>query len=360
MMFKKIGLYSLLMIASMGSLRANDSWAAYSDNDDGCSTVVNWHTSSPPSVSSDSSETFFTDTNLTVSLSYLYLKPTTDDTFFVIKSPTETVDPKGQRINSDLGFYSGFRASAQYEFCNCKKGLELSYTRLGCEGSKTVSGDFLWAIVGTADLVVSFENYKGTATAKTKLFYQRIDGLYNQQVFNNCGLDIALMFGLEAAELRLKQEYFYDDGTLLGVTEDFSRVSGVGPQIGISFGYEIYRNSNSSCPKVLSFNVVSSGSLLVGICATEQENEVSGVKTTEVTDDKTWRFVEALHIRAGLNYEMSFSCFLAILEIGYEFNNYPRGQTMTAFTDNLAHALCYTTYYNFDLQGLYISASARF
>lgn len=82
---------------------------------------------------------------------FLYLFPSVEDTYFVIKSPNMNPVPTGERINNDFDFHPGFRVGGAYAFCQGARSIHGAYTRLCVTEKKTVSGDFLWATLGTAD-----------------------------------------------------------------------------------------------------------------------------------------------------------------------------------------------------------------
>lgn len=328
-MLKKLGLCALLMTACIGSLVANDG-----------SPHRRW------SIGAD----------------YLYLKPSVDDTYFVIDSPILTDFPNGTRENNDFNFHSGYRINAAYEFCDCNRALQVSYSHLGFSQSRTVAGNFLWATVGRADTVSSFEHYAGTATSNLDYLYQRLDVLYAQQVFDCCKLDVAVQFGLEFAELKLNEDVAYVNnvGPVTNTTAMHSKVSGVGPQVGLALGYQLYERCGCACPGLLSFNVVTSGSLLAAKSKASEFDTAAGVTITDVSDSSTWRVIPALHLRAGFSYDMCFSCLDASIEIGYEFNSYLRGLSRLSFADDVADGRCDSLYYDFDLQGLYVGVNVSF
>lgn len=294
-----------------------------------------------------------------LSADYLFLKPTFDDTYFVIKSPQTTTFPNGRRENNDFDFESGFRVGAKYALCDCASEAEISYTWLGASEKKVVSGDFLWGTIGRADFASAFENYTGSAGSKLHLLYQRLDALYSQEIYNCCGLDFYLQFGLETAYLRLNEQYEYLNVTTLGEIDQRSKTWGVGPQLGIALDYEL---CECTCflPGTLSLNVVSSGSILASETSTNERNILAGTSLLNVSDRNTWRTIPAFHSRVGLNYDVPYSCFDINFEIGYEFSSYLRALSRVSFPDDVADGLASTNYYNFDVQGLYVSASVRF
>lgn len=330
-MFKKLSLFALALTSSLGSLCADDYLSDYN------SSNTQWR----------------------VTGEYLYLLPTVDDTGFVIDSPVTTTYPNGKRKDNDANFHSGYRVGAGYTFCGCNNELLASYTHLQFDQSKKVSGDFLWATVGRPDLTSLFEDYAGTASSKLDFLYQRLDGLYSHQLYDNCGLNFAFLFGLEAVELRLKERYTYESATFLGTVHQKSRVEAIGPQIGFAANYQLYKHCGCM-PGTLSLNVLSSASLLAADNKVKVNNTLDGETLLDVSNSKSWRVIPALHASVGISYDMPISCYEASIGVSYEFSSYLRGRTGIIFADDVADSLSYNNYNNFDIQGLAVSASFRF
>ncbi len=310
--------------------------------------------------------------NWQVSGDYLYLMPTVDDTYFVLESAATTTFPNGERIQNNFGFHSGYRLGVEYSFCNPEREFQVFYSRLNMEQKKTVAGEFLWATVGRPDMTSSFENYQGTASSNLNLLYQRIDGLFSQQMIDSSGLTLSLTPGLEFAYLRLDEHYAYQVNTgALGVAIQKGKTWGVGPQMGFEFDYDLYKTpfsqqqTDSTAPKnparhTLSVEGFFSGSILASRSTASNYNSLTGVTLLDVKDQATWRVVPVLHARAGLNYAVHWNRMGLGLGAGYEFSTYIRGRTTTSFPDDVADGLCSTEYYNFDVQGLYVSAAFSF
>lgn len=178
-MFKHLQYCALALVTCTGSLAANFYDQGYSNdcyeqpprwlNNDCCYGQNNY--------------------SWKIGADFLYLKPSVDDTYFVIGSPVTTAFPNGTRYHNDFEFTPAFRVFGGFSFCDCNKEIVLSYTRLSQTQQRTITGDFLWATIGRADLVSAFENYTGSASSDLDLLYQRIDALYSQQVANCCGLN---------------------------------------------------------------------------------------------------------------------------------------------------------------------------
>lgn len=291
---------------------------------------------------------------------YLYWQPSVDDTYFVIDSPVTTTFPNGKKRNNDFNFHSGYRVGGAFLFCDCEREVQITYTNLNFTQNKEIAGDFLWATVGRADLVSSFENYAGTADSGLKFTYQNVDAFYAQQLYDCCGLDFGVQIGLEAVELKLHETYAYTSDASTALIHQHCKTNAIGPKIGFAIGYEIYKGDSCGCPGTLSLNVLTSGSLLAADTKTTVDNVLGGETILDVSDKKSWRVVPALHARAGLNYDMEFSCVDASLEIGYEFTSFLRGLSRQSYPDDVADGLTFNNYYNFDMQGLYVSGSVTF
>lgn len=289
---------------------------------------------------------------------YLYLMPTVDDTYFVISSPETTTFPNGKRINNEFNFDSGYRVGGVYAFCECDREISVAYSYLSNKRNKTVTGDFLWATLGNPDFASSFENYTGTAHSHLNLRYERLDALFAQKVYDCCDLSLRLQFGLEYAQLKLHENHTYES-TVIGTTSQNSKAWGVGPQLGVEVDYQICQFYDCM-PGILSFNVISSGSILAGETKTSVTNVLTGATILDVSDRKGCRVIPAFHTRFGFNYATCLCGYGMNIEVGYEFNSYYRGLARTVFPDDVADGLCTTQYYNYDVQGLYVSASVSF
>ena len=122
---------------------------------------------------------------------FLYLLPSTDNSYFVIDADASNTLPVGQRENNDFDFAPGFRIGAAYGFCNCNRNVQAYFSRIDTTQNKTLTGDFLWATTGNPDLASAFENYGGSANSHRNLLYERGDFLFAQQIVNCCGLKIS-------------------------------------------------------------------------------------------------------------------------------------------------------------------------
>lgn len=289
--------------------------------------------------------------NWGASIDFLYLKPSVDDTFFVVKASEAQEVPSGQKHNNEFGFKPGFRIGGVYALCDCNQELQVYYTRLSANHRKSVSGNFLWRPGSTAAATVGFA---GGAESNLHTLYQRVDANFAQQTYSCCGLDVYLQLGLEFASFHLKERHNY---TLTGngsfSNHQQSKSCGLGPQLGMALEYELC-DCSEYLPGSWSITGLASGSLLAS--QNKLRNQQTGLN---LRDQNTWRLVPALHARIGLNYATTIDCYEANLEVGYEFNSYLRGLTRNGFPNSLAN-LNPVGHYNYDLQGLYVSASVQF
>lgn len=292
---------------------------------------------------------------------FLYLLPTLDDTYFVLNSGLSTTFPNGKRENNDFGFKPGFRVGAEFACCNSHRTVQALYSRLSASENRTVTGSHLWATLGRPDLTGAFENYSGSASSELKLLYQNAELNCSHQMVNSHGTYLYIQPGVEFGYFRLKEEYNYQTESALGSIDQQSKVWGVGPQLGIGLDYSIYQGK-ISCSTVQSFSMTSlfSGGILMSRGMTKNVQTLGTVTQLSMQDELTWRTIPALRARVGLNYLIHASKFGFAVGIGYEFNTYVRALSRVNFTDDVADGLCNTEYYNFDIQGLYVSGAFSF
>ena len=293
---------------------------------------------------------------------FLYLLPTVDDTYFVLNSGSSTTFPNGERENNDFSFSPAFRVGIEYAGCDKKRELEAFYARLSTDQNSTISGAHLWATLGRPDLTSNFENYNGTASSDLHLLYQNAEIHFSQQILNSYETYLYIKPGIEFAYFRLHENYAYQiTGVSLGTITEKSKTWGVGPQIALSLDRNLYQG-NLSCNTQHALSVTSTfaGGILMSRGATQHSQVSSGATLLDIHDKFTWKTIPALHARMGLNYLIQTSKCGIALGVGYEFNTYIRALTRTSFPDDVADGLCTTDFYNFDVQGLYVSASISF
>ncbi len=300
-----------------------------------------------------------------IEAAFLYLQPSVEDTYFVIDdfviNPLEFRPVDSLRINNDFDFHPGFRVGGVYRLCHGDRALRAHYTRLSERQRKLVAAEILWATVGSPDFLSQFGRYLGTAFSDLNILYQSVDGLLEQKIANICGLNIYLQGGFEYAYIRLQEHltYFVTNISRLGEVTQNTFSNGIGPQLGFGIDYEICRTP-CPFPSSLSISASTSGSILATRTCQSFGETLNDTPFNSSQDEPARRLISALHARLGLNCELLFPCWVVLFEIGYEYNSYYRAITRIAFTDDGADALCFTDYYNFNTQGLYLSLGMRF
>jgi hypothetical protein len=306
--------------------------------------------------------------NWRLSGDFLYLLPTFDDTYFVLENSVFAPYPSHIRKNNDFGYSPGFRVGAEYAFCDTRREFQAFYSHLNSSEKKTVTGDHLWAAVGDPDIANVFENYSGSAASNLNVMYQHLDVNFSQQALTSYGMRFYIQPGVEYAYLRLREKYtFIKDNARFpskAKIDEKSQFWGVGPQVGLVLDYN-FLHETLSCSATHAFSILAqfSGSLLVGHAKTKNRQEGTfpiAIVIADILDQHTTRTIPALHARVGLNYNISGTAAGGALEIGYEFNSYLRALARSTSTDTFADGKYLTDYYNFDVQGLYVSAKLSF
>jgi hypothetical protein len=299
------------------------------------------------------------------SADFLYFMPTVDDTYFVINSPiVGDFTLLGTRSNNNFGFNPGFRVGAEYAFCQTRRDIQVFYSYLHAEQTRTISGDNMWATVGSASFSTPFSDYVGTSSAKLKLLYQRLDFNISQHIIDAHGFNLYVQPGFEYAYLRLQQNYGYNAEDLFpGTVYQQSREWGIGPQLGMGFDSNLYQGSlNAKCSiaHAIAVSGLFSSSLLTGQGRTWELDIREGDVTNDLRDKLAWRVIPAMHARVGLAYLVHGSSMGASLDVGYEFNTYIRGLAKAIYSSSPSKSNAVTNYYNFDIQGLDISIAFTF
>lgn len=294
-----------------------------------------------------------------VTAEFLYMAPSFDDNYFVIKSPVTSTNPNGQRDFNSVGFNPGFRIGGALDLDSCGRQIEIYYTRLRADHTKTVRGDFLWATQGRPDIASVFDNYSGLARSYVDALYQRIDADVIQAVCLNNGLSVSFLAGLEWAYLDVVENINYISAVNNAFIGQESKIWGIGPQVGFILGYHLWDNS-CSCPGTLSFVARSTVSLLASNDQAKSHDVLNSEAQLDVRNAASWRVIPALHLRLGLNYLMQISCYDVGFEIGYAFDSYIRGYTRQTYLDDIADALTINHYGDFDLQGLYVNGTFKY
>ena len=286
----------------------------------------------------------------------LYWKPAVDDTYFAIASSPDTpLFPQGRRIHNDFSYKTGFRVFA----ANGDTGLQVRYTRLRAIEHKTIQSTNFFATVGNPLFFSAFNNVLGSGFSSEDLLYQSLEGNFQIQL-GGCSFDCDPFVGIQVAYIRLREHvnYVNDTADFTGTVKRKVRSWAVGPQFGIDFYYPLVCFPGlCSDRRVIAFTLLASGGILVSDTKSKYFDQIFKTGLTfpaiDVHDRFTWRVIPMWNARLGLNYTAQFLCGGIAFEIGYEFINYLRALTRTAFADNVDASFTVTKHYNFSAHGLY-------
>ncbi|MCB1114033.1 MAG: hypothetical protein KDK62_04690, partial [Chlamydiia bacterium] len=286
---------------------------------------------------------------------YLNLKPTVDDTNFVIDNDGGFVSNfapypliAGERRNNDFGYNPGYRLKAAYDLCECDASLSASYSYLKATTSKEVFSTVLSPSIGQPLFVQDFYAFEGVATSHNMARYRSADALYNQLVYSDCGLHVGVFLGVEATEIKFRQkaEYLTDEDDV-GTVIYRCKTEGIGPKLGFNLYYPIFSLDCCYLPGEFGLNVRGSGSLLYSRTKTRAFNDaVNDTEETatlymDVNNEKTRRFIPVLHSRIGISYDFELGCRAAMIEVGYEFTSYLRAISRTQYPDYFGASYSY-------------------
>ena len=237
------------------------------------------------------------------SAGWLFLRPTVDNTYFVIESVASTPFPNGTRLNDEFGYESAFRVGAAYKFRETNRVFQVNYTRLDSDASKTVAGDFLWASAGRADFTSAFENYAGTASSSLEVSYDRLEVSFSQPwpVYRD---NIFFRYGLEYANIDFSQRNVFTSSVTTGTVSREAQAIGVGPEFGIGIDHSLGPLDRwTPGGGKLSMNMWTTASLLIGQSNGHASNMLGDVPLLDVFDDNASRLIPALHARLRLELQ---------------------------------------------------------
>ncbi|MEI8124512.1 MAG: Lpg1974 family pore-forming outer membrane protein [Parachlamydiaceae bacterium] len=306
---------------------------------------------------------------------YLYMKPLVDDSYFVIKSPnTVNIDHDilvGEEKNNEFDFSSGYRVGISYTFCESDSEIALFYTQLDANHNRTISGDILSPTIGIEEYFFFASHYKGIATSKLGIQYQRADGVFAQRVYQKNNFDLRAIFGIEYAGLNGNENIHYSPNSVIpneftssnSLLKKTSKTWGIGPEVGVDFNYELYRFSDC-LPSSLNVNFLSTGSILLSRCKSTSEmvyTVLTGTYNYDVQQEKSTRIIPAFHARLGFNYDFHLCDFEGSIGVGCEFNTYIKALMSTINSSFYGYTgLTNTEYNDFVAQGFFANLSVKF
>ncbi len=303
---------------------------------------------------------------------YLYLQPSVDDTYFVIESrtppPGDTFEPIliGEAKSNQFNFASAYRVGVEYAFCECNRGFGIYYTNLDTSHRRRVADNFLTPTRGIEDFELNMLEYRGRAYSKISVDYQSLDLLVNENIYQCCGLDFSVLWGLELTKLHFHQFINYlplsSENTYSSIVDQRADTRGLGPKIGFEFDYGL--NQYCGClPGGLKLNLFSTASLLVtrSKARTNISYENEEIFLPFYIDlRKSTRVIPAFHMGVGLNYSFCGDCYAADIGVGYEFSTYLKSLLTMTNNSYYGSGLTNIEYSDFSAQGLFVSLSVQF
>lgn len=345
------------------SCRPRDVRAILEDTELGCSSCCQ-----NPSTCTVLGGSHPADGEWSATGSCLYFKPYFDNAFFVVSSDNLTGILNGVDKKNNFEYAPGYRIGLSYAFCGCDREVGVTYSNLDCEHHRTVNGNNLFPTIGIERYTLVMANYKGFATSKLGLEYDRTDALLYQRFYDCNNLRLRAVLGFEYANIRADQKIQYVPEDLANnfytskVKTD-SKFWGVGPEVGIDADYELCRFYRV-VPGALSLNFVSTASLLLGqsrdsvkISYTDETNTTN---TFDVSQKKTTRVIPAIHANLNINYNFTFCGCNALISAGYEYNTYPRACQQVVNDSYFGSGLLSNQYNTVDMQGFVGTFSLRY
>ncbi len=280
----------------------------------------------------------------------LFLKPTIDETYYVISSSNNVFDgstfPDGKRHQNSTCFTPGFRLEGR-----CNPCYDLKFTYLSADSRDSVSGDFLFDTNGYPGFNAQ-ENGIYSGRARSKVSYDFYSGdLTYRRPFG----EFALIAGLHYAYIKFDERTssvgtFNITSPLSNRLHRDSRFSGTGPQIGLNYEYLLCRP--------WAFCATARGMLLCG-CTTSDLRYITlttGPTGVSTKNGDMWRVIPAAAADLGISY--TFNC--ATVEFGYEFGWYSRCIDKVTGLDVAFAGDTLDNFNDFSLQGPYISITSTF
>lgn len=306
-----------------------------------------------------------------VTVDYLYFKPSVDDTYFVIKSPEYNISDEfvGEEKNNRSDFSSGYRLGGAFAFCDCQSKLAVFYTYLSSDHKRRIYGNELTPTIGIENFEYDMAEYSGVAKSKLSSSYQRVDALYAHKSYENNNLDLHIILGLEYADLEVHQHTDYLPDSLessfySSEVKQKTSTYGIGPQIGFDFSYDLCRLPCYFNGGVLSVDLITTASLLLSEAKAATRINYTNIQEVNypfnIRQEKTAKMIPAFHVAVSLNYNCCLFNREANIGLGYEFNTYLRSLLNSKITSYYGYGLTNRQYNDFDLQGLVASFSVKY
>lgn len=329
--------------------------------------------------SDDYSANCCTAGNLVLSGELLYLKPSIEQSSYVISSTDNHVGdeffPDGKRHFNRFHYKPGFRVEGLYKPCGDWNAVDVRFAYFRAGHSDSFTGPFLYDTIGfPGDGAQSPEDrsYSGTAKIKDRFHYYSVDATYNRLSLCSCIDNFYLLFGLHYANIQHKT-HFTSVGSFIGNTStnelravdnlqnSRSRFWGIGPQIGLDYSYSL--TDPNCCYGAFSLNANARGSLL---CARTKASyhysslRTAGSRGVNLKNQDVWRVTPAFNARLSGSYQFMTGLCQASLEIGYEWLWYHNGVDSIRGIDVAFAGDTLDLFNNFSLHGPYARLNIGF
>lgn len=149
----------------------------------------------------------------------LYLKPTVDQSYYLITSndTRSTIGnnllPNGRRHNNSVCFEPGFRVEGLYQLPCEWHQLDCRFTCFTSAHTDSASGGHLFDVMGfPGDGAQDPEDttYAGTASLRKIFLYYAADATLNRYALSDYCENLSLLFGVHYAYIKVKDNFFRD------------------------------------------------------------------------------------------------------------------------------------------------------
>lgn len=307
------------------------------------------------------------------SATFLYLKPSVDDSHYVISSFDNTfngtVFPKGKRHQNCTSFTPGFSVEGLYAIDPNISCVDLRFTYFTARSTDSVSGDFLYDTngfpgFGAQDTPI----YAGTARSKNSYDFYAGDITYNRTFMDFCPENLIFIVGLHVAYIKFK-EHTTSSGTFINnqvvkpLSNNLHRHSqfyGVGPQIGLDYQFLLFKLCRFL--GTWAFRMQARGSLLCGNTKSNLRYVTlrTGPGGVGIHNGDLWRVIPEASTEFGINYTLNHPCFSLAVELGYACIWYSKCVNRTTGLDVAFAGDTIDISNSFSLHGPYLRVSSAF
>ena len=296
---------------------------------------------------------------------YLFLMPEIPNTYFV----AQNINGNGSLVNfvnNNFSFQSGYRVIGAYDFCDCKRNLELICTYFNLAQAKKISDDGLAAANGAVFFPDKFYDYLGNAESNIDTKYLSLDLWFDENIYSCSCADLHLNLGLEYANFNFRENnYYFAKETNEEYEMNYNYVChswGVGPEIGVNINYLICK-LNGCLPGDVNLNISGSYGLLAGI-----NNSFSKSTFEYMSRKRFWgphcensiRIFTSLKSSVGLLYVIKKYRYHSTIGIGYEFNSYLNSLSRIINFHSFNRGLLAMESWDYAFHGLRVSAGVNF